>query len=223
MRWDIVLFDLDGTLFDSMREHAEIFAALLEGRVSHDEAIEGYMESAGQPVVHQFRQVAERNPVPDEELRRLVAQFFDQIAKSTPRLFRDVKASVKALSAMGCILGVSTNVRTEVVESRLRRVGIRTYFDFVLGSDPRNDATAKGIGHFTTVMRALGLDRETFGRRAVFVGDAEHDMLLARQFGLEAVGRIHSEDSEMRKRLMQAGAACVVDDLRQLVTLVSKR
>ncbi|MDH4482148.1 MAG: HAD hydrolase-like protein, partial [Rhodoferax sp.] len=106
--------------------------------------------------------------------------------------------------------------RTDVVKHRLQANGLDKYFVASFGEDASQPLQSKGPAHFELILECSGLNRQSFGSRTAMIGDGPHDMKIAQDAGILAIG-ITSTVS--REKLLQAGADCVVESLDELTNL----
>lgn len=186
---DVVVFDLDGTLIDSMGKHAEVFASVVKKAttcvVSPDSAVELYRSTAGAPLIEQFKAACEL--ASDVELQRLQANFWDFVNRVTFAPFDDAERCLTQLSAAGIPLAVSSGGSNASVARKLSDSGLARFFDIALGSDDPAIGE-KGRDHFQLLASHFHPDRSAGDLSIVFVGDTEHDMVIARSVGATAVG-----------------------------------
>lgn len=212
-----LIFDLDGTLVDCMPQHAEAFARVLQERhglpPARSRAI--YLDTAGQHLDQQFSRALEMAPRGDDaEIGALVTAFYECLQDFSFELFPDVQPALDRLRAAGYTLAVSSSGTPDVVESKLDGTGIRDDFAVALGTDKRVENMWKGEGHFQLIRQACALESHAFPQNAAMVGDGEHDMRIARDAGIFAVGR---ETDGNASRLRLAGAQLTIHDLHELV------
>ena len=173
----IVLFDLDGTLIDSIQlilksaEHAfaERVAAGRPGP-TRDEWLAG----VGRPLATMFRQFAES----DEEVDRLTMRYREYQLAHHDRLMRayaGVPEMLATLRANGHRLGIVTSKGDAMARRGLDHVGILQHFEVIVGCD----SSTRHKPDPEPVHLAL----ERLGARpseAAFVGDSVHDMEAGR-------------------------------------------
>lgn len=208
---DAIVFDWDGTLFDSL---PAIYAAnqqvLLEYGLPFDE--ERYRAA----YVPDWRLMYQRLGIADADLDAAGLRWLELYqAAAESGLLPRVQESLERLSAAGYVLGLVTAGDRDVVEGQLRRFGIDDLLPArVFGSDPI--ATKP---HPDPLWRVLDeLDRRAHVATARYVGDVPDDMRLAQAVGAIGIGIENGFGG--REALLEAGAshlypsvAAFVDDL----------
>jgi len=210
-RLSAVLFDLDGTLVDTMPAFADLAAAVMQERHGLDFAVGRgrYLETSGLPFVQQLELICPAHPVnpaasAEFEARKLA------VCRSTSMDARTV-AGLEALRALGLALVVSSNTGQDVVDEFTEREPLR--FDLALGFDPAR-GLAKGLPHIERTLSALRIARESL----LFVGDSLRDAELAEQAGVPFVGRLGTFGADdFRRRNPDAITVAHVDELAALL------
>lgn len=178
-----VMFDLDGTLVDTMGGFADLAAVVMVAH--HGDALDvaraRYLETSGIPFCKQLEVIhpghAANQAASDEfEARKLA------IAESTP-MDDDTVTGLHALRALGLKLIVSSNTGQTVVDDFVARAGFT--FDLALGFDPAI-ALAKGEPHVARVCSTFTIERH----QLLFVGDSIKDGELAAGSAVAFVGRL---------------------------------
>src|SRR3954471_3763518 len=182
-----VLFDLDGTLIDTIqlllesvqyafREH------LASGRRSPTEA--EWIAGIGTPLVTQLRPYVED----DAELAALVAGYRVYQGQHHDRLTRCYASTpdvVAALKARGHPLGVVTSKADEIARRSLGHVGLLDMRDPIVGAD----STTRHKPDPEPVL--LALDRLGYAPdEAIFVGDSPHDVNAGNAAGVTTVAAL---------------------------------
>lgn len=184
--WRAVLFDLDGTLADTvelilmsfrhtMRTHRDI--------VPPDSA---FLEGIGRPLPVQIAGFAES----DDEHRTMLATYVEyqrSIHDSMVRPFPGVVSVLDHLKTMGYPLGIVTSKGRSIAERTLSVCGLAGAFDCVVCGDE----VTRGKPNPEPVHRALGeLRVANEAPRVLFVGDSPHDVTAGRGAGVKtaAVG-----------------------------------
>ncbi len=208
-----VLFDLDGTLVNTMPAFADLAAAVMQARHGLDLALARarYLETSGLPFVQQLELIVPAHPAnpaasAEFEARKLA------VCRSTSMDARTV-AGLEALRALGLALVVSSNTGQHVVDEFTGRE--RFQFDLALGFEPAL-GLAKGLPHIERTLAELGIARESL----LFVGDSLRDGDLAEQAGVPFVGRLGTfAVNDFRRRDSAAITVAHVDELAALLEL----
>lgn len=177
----MIVFDLDGTLVDSMTGFADVAQEVIAKyfAVPVSKAREAYRRTSGLPFVHQLQGLFPGHPsltvaVEEYEARKIV--HYDAVP-----FFADVAESLETLAAAGFLLAVSSNNHEHSVSRKLRRQGC--HVDEVLGF---REGFGKGRPHFEHLCRCYGLSPENL----LFVGDSLHDARLAHENGVAFLARL---------------------------------
>ena len=175
-----VLFDLDGTLVDSIELLLASMEYSFEGRARRPSVAE-WLALIGTPLDAMLARWAE-GPADVERLRARYREH--QLAKHDEmlKLYPGMVETVRALHAAGHPLAVVTSKLEVGARRALKFAQIEDCFTAVVGIDH----TAKHKPEPEPVWYALerlGAQRE----RALFVGDSTHDMLAGRAAGVQTV------------------------------------
>lgn len=219
----IFVFDMDGTLVDSMGQHADVFGRILYE--THGVPVEFsrqiYLSTAGEPLDRQFEH-ALRLTVGNQlgDPNDLIDQFWIYIQESTPVLFPDVHAAIEKLWLANYTLIISSGCSPSVVSAKIEKAGINQYFRLLLGTDYRSPNMTKGEGHFKAIKQELSIDDLDFKNNSAMVGDGKHDMVLAKRAGIIGIGRVNDDNEES---LEEAGADLLVHGLDELGFLLQSQ
>ncbi len=188
------MFDLDGTLVDTMGGFADLAAEVMVAHHGAElvAARRRYLETSGIPFCQQLEVIhpghTSNRDASDEFERRKLA-----VAESTA-MDADTLRGLHGLRELGLGLVVSSNTGQTVVDEFVTREGFA--FDLALGFDPATDL-AKGEPHVVRVCARLGVARE----HILFVGDSLKDGDLAAASGVAFVGRLGTFVAEDFRRL----------------------
>ena len=217
----ILVFDLDGTLIDTMADLADLFCEMLQRE--HDIAEELsrplYIDLAGKGPRPQFEAVLSSVGRSDTGLIDDITERYWQVAETfEPVAFPETVEVLDQLRSNGYSMAVSSGGTTGSVLRKLRLTGIDRFFAAALGTDDGIRDMKKGPGHFDLIRKSLALGEGELEASGVFVGDAAYDMQVACDAGLLAVARLTGDNGEA---LRQAGAQHLIRDLREMDPLLS--
>ncbi len=186
-RWDVVLFDLDGTLIDPFEGIADgvrkAFAAV-DQPAPEDATIRGWI---GPPIGDTLE--AQLGHLGAGAVATALAAFraaYDNGGAQSAALHAGMRDLIIALDDDGAFLAVVTMKPRHVTDVILDQLGLRSHLDGVF-APPTDHATgnkADLIAEALAVAGARGLSADG----GVVVGDRADDMRAARENGLAAVG-----------------------------------
>ena len=206
---EVVIFDFDGTIVDSMPFLTEVATELMSERydMTQDEARSAYIDTCGLPFVQQIEIIwpgDARNPETVEAFesrkRRQLLNF---------GLFPEVVQTLSMIRGHGMKVCVSSGSIEELIVRLLKRRNLTV--DLVMGYRPGFE---KGLDHFEFARRSF----DTTFDRLVFVGDSERDGLTASRAGVRFIARAGLLTAQELKRLLPH--VPVVDSLEEILPLL---
>lgn len=217
-----VLFDLDGTLVDSVPDLAAAVNEVLKqfGRPILTEAeIRQYVgDGARLLLARAFTQRADADPAMPEVDRAWPAFMSSYEAHLCvhSRLYPGVADTLSDLQAAGIGMGVVTNKPARFIAPLLYRLGIGSRFGALVGGDslPQRKPDPAPV---RAALRQLGLPQ---GAACVMVGDSINDVLAGRAAGCVVVGVSYGYNHGVD--LAQAGAAAVIDRMTDLADCLGR-
>ena len=209
-----VLFDLDGTLVDSI---GLIVAAALNAFASRPGPSPTEAEirnTIGRPLPTTFGPWL----VDDNDLPYLVSKYREYQLEHHDRLtsaYDGIMDAVSGLHAAGCRMAIVTSKVGFMAERALVHTGLASYMQCVIASD----TTTKHKPDPEPVLVAL----ERLGAtpdESVFVGDSPYDMQAARAAGVHALGVSWGAFAE--DTLLDAGAEAMIRQPADLVPYITR-
>jgi phosphoglycolate phosphatase len=214
----LVAFDLDGTLVDSSGDLADSGNALLAGYgVSPlpSKAVIGMVGDGARELVRRLLHAGALDVPLDEALDRFLALYDERLLATTvpydgmPALLDDLKSRAR--------LAVLTNKPAAPTERILRGLGLREFFDDVIGGDSDFGRKPNPDGLIALMDRAAASAAAT-----LMVGDSVTDLRTARAAGTAAcVARYGFGFAQMPADEVQ-GAAYLVDRPGDIASVVSR-
>jgi phosphoglycolate phosphatase len=179
-----VLFDLDGTLVDSVGAYLEV--ARIAARLYDLEVTEQQVRQALASGSNFWKDVVQEDRHDGAVVRRALfahaAREWPRVLHEHGRVFAGLAETLDALKRIGMALGIVSGARPEVLEL-LRKEGVLDRFDaIVLGTDvstrkPHPEGIRKCLQQLDVAPDA-----------AIYVGDTPLDIQASRAAGVRAVG-----------------------------------
>ena len=141
MRYDAVLFDVDGTLIDSAPGIRETFAHTFQELGIDDKNID-YNQFFGPPLRRSYAKFL-RTPEEVEHAVDLYRAYYHEKGRHMCVLYPGVADMLQALRRAGVVLCTATSKPVTVVTPILQELGIAEYFHFI-----RCDPSSFAAGFF---------------------------------------------------------------------------
>jgi pyrophosphatase PpaX len=191
-----VLFDLDGTLIDTLGLILESFRQGALDVLGREVSGEQVRSLIGIPLIEQARSLA---PDHVEELMAAYRQRNVELHDSMIRYFEGTREMLEALKVEDRRLAVVTSKRNGPALEGLASFDLQGYFEFISGLE-ETEKHKPDPEPLLVAARRLGLPIT----ECIYVGDSIYDMRAARAAGTTAVGVLWGVAT--RKELLEAGA-----------------
>ncbi len=211
MRYQTILFDLDGTITDSgegVMHGMEIVLRHYGLPVPDRQALRVIV---GPPLRDSFLRFGVR-PDRTEEAIALYREFYLAQGWLENFVYPGLEPLLCSLRDLGCKLYVATSKPEKIAVQVLEHFGLAAYFTCICGAseDCTRDSKSQVIAYL--------LDRVETGSSVVMIGDTHYDVQGAACFGIPTIGVAwgYGEVSSME----QAGALAVARDPQQLLAML---
>ena len=190
MRYSAVLFDLDGTLVDSIPDIAGgINAMLLEMDLPQIPA-QRLSTFLGKGMDHliwlalaEFSKEDEPSPESYDLARTLFKKYYhEQLTHTVSTVFDGVIDGLEAFKAAGCRLAIVTNKPIEFVPALIEQMGIASYFEVVVGGNTCAEKKPHPLP-FLYACEQLGIAPSD----ALVIGDSSNDSIAARRANIDVL------------------------------------
>ncbi len=187
---ETVIFDLDGTLLDSMVTYSGYASDLIAEAYNIDlpDAKERYMGSIGQTFPAQLELLFPGN----SDNSRVATDFAHYKARCQDklRLFDDSLYACRILSRKGYALGVCSSTAAQLVHNLIKRSVLAPMLSHVTGISVIHKSKLSQLSGYK---RRLG--------NLIFVGDTPYDAEMASEAGVEFVAVAHTFSEESFRAL----------------------
>jgi len=209
-----VLFDLDGTLVDTIELLLNSVRHAFEGRTGRAPTRAEWIAGIGTPLAAQLRPYA----ADESDLQALIEGYRSyQRAHHDPqtRCYDDVLVTVRRLHERGHPLGVVTSKAADIARRTIAHVGLEPYLRVIvdLESTTRHKPEPEPVLH---AVQQLGATLSS----TVFVGDSPYDMSSGNAAGVITVGALWGPFS--RATLTGANAQHLLERISGLPALLDQ-
>ena len=213
---DAVIFDMDGTLLDTLEDLTDAANAGLEAGGYPNRTLEEIRQFVGNGVRTLMSRAVPQG-TSEQKMEECLTAFKDFYAqhwqdKTTP--YEGIPQLLAALRKKG--------IKTAVISNKYEQAVLELCRDYFPGSfdaarGQREDVPLKPAPDSVfSILEELGMSKE----RAIYVGDSEVDMDTARNAGLRSAGVTWGFRG--RELLKAKGADFIIDEPRQLLTLIDE-
>ncbi len=213
MAISLVIFDLDGTLIDSV---ADICAAVNYGLEPYGLApvtVEETRASVGEGVSMLIAKLLAMKGTASADKDEIVKRTLDYYAAhlvAFTTIYPEVRETLDALASIR--KAIVSNKVTSLAEGIVRALDLSKYFDLVAGSDSAPERKPSPV----PILKVLSLLRMP-AHETLLVGDSLYDMMAGRAAGVKTVAVTYGYGQPG----FSDGADYVIDRFSQLFDLVS--
>jgi len=213
-----IIFDLDGTLVDSARDLQDAANVLLAEQGLRSLGLDEIKAMIGDGVAKLVERAIVATGGDLSRLPTLVARFlaiYEANASRHTQAYPTVRETLEALRRCGLSLAVVTNKPQAATVSILEALGLRVFFDEVIGGD----ALPERKPHPAPVLLALerlGVSPEA----ALMVGDNYHDVQAAHAAGIRALAVTYGYSHKPHAEL---GAEGLLNTLSELLPIAEEQ
>ena len=215
MRFEAVIFDMDGTLLDTLKEIADAMNAALATLGYPPHHYDAYREYVGFGMDVLARRVLPEGHKDDAVVVRLVEAMrviYGRDHAFLSRPYDGIPELLDALVDKGVAMTILSNKPDEFTRAMAERLLGRWRFEIVRGIIPGRPRKPEPDAA-QDMARSLNLSPQ----KIVFMGDSAIDMLTARAAGMFPVGVLWG--FRTRDELVENGAGLLIDHPRKLLDL----
>lgn len=214
MNTTYLLFDLDGTITDSMPGITNSFAYALQHMGISGEDKNSLRKCVGPPLRDSFMEYYGFSEEEAVEGIRLYREYYAEKGIFENSVYTGIPQLLKACREDGKKIILATSKPQHYAEQILDYFDLTKYFDDVRGSVMENAKYTKA----DVIRCALERNGIKNPDDAVMIGDRKHDVLGAKECGLSCIGVLFGYGD--REELEVSGAPCIVRTVEELQELL---
>ena len=212
MGYDVILFDLDGTLTDSGPGIMNAAAYAMEHYgLRYDEAL--LRRFVGPPLLESFRDFCGFSGEKVIEAVEVFREYYGPTGIFENSVYPGMEAALNRLKAAGRTLAVATTKLDTSAYRVLDYFGLSPYFDVVAGSHADGTFSEKAEV-LACVLERLGVGAAD----ALMVGDRKYDVEGAAENRVACMGVLYGYGS--REELLSAGVICLAETPEDIARLI---
>ncbi len=212
--YDVILFDLDGTLTDSSPGIINsIIYALKKYNIAVDDTSE-LRKFLGPPLHESFKEFYGFDDDKAMEATLYYREYFSTRGLLENEVYNDIPSLLQILAGKGKRLIVATSKPQEFTNKIMDHFDLTKYFEFIAGSNMDGTRSKKS----EVIEYALHECQITDKSKTVMVGDRMHDIIGAKTIGIDSIGVEYGYGDY--DELNSAGATYIaktVDELKNII------
>lgn len=215
MKYDVILFDLDGTLTDTVLGVTNSIKYALSQFGITEQSQEMLVSFIGAPLFVAFQ---EHYSMSEDEARQAIAlyrEYYSETGIYETTVYQGIPTLLEQLKNSGKRLVVATLKPTHFAEMVLKQYDLREYFDFVFGPDLKSENLTKT----EIISNALAELPEIPKKNIVMVGDRFHDIAGAEKNGIDSIAVSYGFGT--MDELQQAGPTYMAASAEELQALLT--
>lgn len=208
----LIMFDLDGTLVDTVQDITDALNFALKPYGLNSLTVEDTIKIVGEGVSRLVEKVLpiEKLHLKSDVMNRFLGYYSDHLIDNSKE-YPYIKETLENLT--GFKKAVISNKREDLSKKLLEELGLSEYFDLIIGSDTAGERKPSPVPVLYVIAK-FGLSPE----ESVIVGDSNYDMEAGKRAGVRTIAVTYG----YRPRENLIGADYIIDDIRELVPLVQK-
>ncbi len=215
--YDIVLFDLDGTLTDSGIGITNSVRYALEKEGVEVRSRDELFRFVGPPLIESFEQFYGFSHEKAVEATHIYREYYSEKGIFENSVYDGIEELLKKLCRSGKRLIVATSKPELFAKRILEHFSLSQYFEYIAGSNMDETRTGK-VEVIRYALSSCGIKNLS---RAVMVGDREHDINGAHKTSLDSIGVLYGYGS--REELEKAGATYIAETPAKIYDIITDK
>lgn len=205
-----ILFDLDGTLTDPKEGITKSFQYALKQMGIDEPDLDSLEKVIGPPIWDNFMLFYGMDRSQADKAVQFYRERFSAVGKFENIPYPGIHALLKRLKDQGKILYVATSKPTVYAKEIVDHFGLGDFFTEVVGSE----LDGRRVNKKEIIQYILDKHRGEARSAFLMVGDREHDILGAKQCGIDSCGVLYGYGSF--DELREQGATFIVEEVEEI-------
>jgi len=213
-KYDVVLFDLDGTIIDSGEGVLNSVKYALKYYGAPIPEYETLRKFMGPPLFASFKEICGFPDVQAREAIDIYREYYQDKGIHENTVYEGMSQLIADLKESGKQVIVATSKPEKFAEIILEELGIAKHFTYIAGADMEETRVDKEA----VLEYALETCGITDRSKIVMVGDRKFDIIGAKMLGLDSIGVLFGYGD--RPELESEGATYIVETANELRKLL---
>ena len=215
--YDVILFDLDGTLTDPREGISRSVQYALRHMGIEETDLTKLEPFIGPPLLESFTEYYDFSMEQAREAVEYYREYFSVTGVYQNRLFDGVPELLADLKSHGKVIATASSKPEPFVRLILEHFHVDAYFDHICGGSMDESRLSKEDVIEELLCSRMRLPKEEW-KHVLMIGDRRHDVEGAAKFGIPCLGLSLGFAAE--GELEQAGAVLVVDSMEEIRTFI---
>lgn len=212
--YDVLLFDLDGTLTDSGEGITNSVAySLRKFRIEVEDKTELY-KFVGPPLHESYEKFYGFTKEQAKKAVEYYREYYNEKGIFESYVYEGMEELLKAVTAAGKKAIVATSKPEAYAGRILEHFHIAKYFSYIAGANMDSTRTNKD----EVIQYALQSANITDKSGVVMIGDREHDVIGAKKNGIDSIGILIGFGSY--SELYEAGATYIAENVKDIYPII---
>jgi len=208
----LIIFDLDGTLVDTVQDITDALNHALAPHGIKYLTVKETVGLVGEGITRLVEKLLpeEMQYLKDEVIEKFLAYYSEHLTNHS-NVYPHVRETLEVLGHYK--KAVISNKRETLSRGLLEELNLAHYFDLIIGSDTAGERKPSPIPVFYVISEIGATPMES-----IIVGDSNYDIEAGKKAGTRTVAVTYG----YRKREFLMEADYLIDDLRELIPLLQK-
>ena len=210
-KYNIVLFDLDGTVIDSIEGILNSMNYSFRNVGIDEINKENLLPFIGPPIVHTLQQHYGMTEEAANHTMTFYHKYYREKGWKQFSLYDGIEELIKELKRQGKKIGMATNKPKYYAEKIIEYKNLHMFFDYIGGSNFEKGITNKKLV-ILDCLDKMGVNDKS---KVVMIGDRHYDIDGAKEAGIDAIGITYGYGD--KNELTKAGAIKVLDTTKNII------
>lgn len=216
MKKKLLIFDVDGTVWDSERDVFLAFNHTLQTLAGFEITKEEFQKLAGMHLGKMFEKVLpEDKKELASEYEKAYKQYYIDEGHYTDAtvLFEGVKDTINRFKEQGFYMAVASSKPKRILDKMVEHFELKG-FNYVLGTEESNFKHKPDPEIINYIMDQLNVSKED----AVIIGDSKSDVLAGKNAGIDTIAVTYGYDKP--ENLISLNPTCIIDRFDKLLEFI---